>query len=178
VGHFLLVHQLAATGALAPGARIVSTLSEGLTMNPLAKADIAMVTHAAENARRFSKLSASPSTKVLLALMAIEFSRRAGGAATFNGVMPPTTLTDNVNQMGPVGRALGRAFAPLLFVPVEVGAAVLVWAGVSPDLAGRTGAVFSHRFEEVRLPARARDPEMAAKAWDATETRLGLAPWP
>lgn len=179
VGHFLLVHRMASLGLFAPDARIVATLSEGIYMNPFSSADIAMVVSPTK--RRYSGLTASPNTKVLLALFAQEFSRRVRdtklAGVTFNGAYPHATLTDNVNQSGAVGRALGKLFAPILFVAPDVGAAPLLYVALDPALAGQTGRVFSSKLREARLPKKAADAESAKGAWDQTEARLSLAPW-
>jgi NAD(P)-dependent dehydrogenase (short-subunit alcohol dehydrogenase family) len=45
LGHFLLLHLLAAGGALAPAARIVTPLSSAVHANPWARADVAMLAH-------------------------------------------------------------------------------------------------------------------------------------
>jgi len=95
---------LADGGALAPAARIVTPLSSAVHLNPWARADIDMLTRPTEHAARFSPLRASPSTKVMLAQMALEFTRRVVGTpladATFVGVCPGGVRTGNVNQMG------------------------------------------------------------------------------
>jgi NAD(P)-dependent dehydrogenase (short-subunit alcohol dehydrogenase family) len=175
LGHFLLVHDLVAAGMLSPDARIVATLSEGI-LNPFATPDLAMIED--PQASRFSRLLASPNTKVLLALAAVELSRRVQdtplAGVTFNGVSPRATLTDNVNQGGALMRTLGRQLGPLIMTGVDKGAAVLIWAATSPELAGVTGKVFSARLRELRLPAKCRDTKLAEQAWKATEAALGL----
>lgn len=175
LGHFLLMHELVSKGMLSATARIVATLSEGI-LNPFAKADLAII----ENPRtaRFSRLLASPNSKVLLALSAIELSRRlqqaALSAVTFNGVCPAATLTDNVNQGGALMRALGRRLGPLIMTGVDEGATVLIWAATSVELSGATGKVFSARLRELKVPAKCRDPKLAEHAWKTTEAALAL----
>jgi NAD(P)-dependent dehydrogenase (short-subunit alcohol dehydrogenase family) len=179
LGHFLLVHGLLSRGLLAPNARIVATSSEGLK-SPFARADLSLLT--APEPARYSRLWSSPSSKVLLALMGVELTRRVQesgpSGVTMNGVCPPGTLTDNVNQGGALSRALARAVAPLVMTDVGHGAAVLLWAATAPELAGQSGKLFSHKLREMRLPPRATDPELAAQAWRASERALGLLPWP
>jgi NAD(P)-dependent dehydrogenase (short-subunit alcohol dehydrogenase family) len=178
LGHFLLVHRLLARNALAPGARIVSTLSEGV-LNPLARVRLEMLAQPTQ--ARFSKTMASPATKILLARMAVELARRAaraGARVSMSGACPPATLTDNVNQGGPLVRALGRAIGPVFFKPVEEGAAVLLWAATSPELEGRSGETLSSKLAPMRLPRRCTDPALASASWDATERALELPAWP
>jgi NAD(P)-dependent dehydrogenase (short-subunit alcohol dehydrogenase family) len=169
LGHFLLVHELRARGALGPGARIVSTLSEGV-LNPLLRVNLELVARPTE--RAFSKLTASPATKVLLALMAVELARRAP-ELTMVGVCPPATLTDNVNQGGAIVRTVGRALGPVLFKPVEEGATVLAWAAIAPDLIA--GRAYGSKLRETKLTSKCTDPERARAAWEATARALGLS---
>jgi NAD(P)-dependent dehydrogenase (short-subunit alcohol dehydrogenase family) len=179
VGHFLLTHRLVDERLLTSDARIVATLSEGVYVNPLSSADVEMAV--SPTAKRYSSLTASPNTKVLLALFAQEFSRRISTTplprVTFNGAFPGATLTDNVNQSGAVGRALGKLFAPILFDPPEVGAASLLHVALDASLAGETGKSFSSKLREKKLPRKATDDSKAREAWDRTEARLSLTPW-
>lgn len=182
VGHFLLVHTLASGGGLTPRGRLVATISDGAYRNPFSKVDLEMLAHARDNASRFSGSMASPNSKVLLMLMLSEFARRtrdtALAAVTFNGVDPGTTKTDNVNQIGAVLRSAAKLFGGLVFKPVAEGVAPLLWAAISPQLAGQSGHLYSHAFEEVaKLPVKCRDPDLAAQAWRATEEALGLTPF-
>jgi NAD(P)-dependent dehydrogenase (short-subunit alcohol dehydrogenase family) len=169
LGHFVLVHRLAALGGLAPGARIVGTLSEGV-LGPFARADLAMVEAPAKE--RFRKLFSSPDSKVLLSLLLVEAERRTGLRAV--GVMPPATRTNNVDTGGPVLRALAKIVAPLLFSSVEEGARSMVWAATIPELPDGARC-FTHALRPRSLPDRATDPEAARRAWDVTERVLGLA---
>jgi NAD(P)-dependent dehydrogenase (short-subunit alcohol dehydrogenase family) len=179
LAHFLIVHELAARNLLAPRARIVATSSEGL-LGPLAKADPSLIE--APERSRYSRLWSSPGSKVMLALFGLEFTRRARNTAlaavTFNNVCPPATLTDNVNQGGAIARAVGRTLGPLFMTDAEHGAAVLLWAATAPELASQSGKLYSAKQRELSLPARASDPELAARLWAASERALGLAPWP
>ena len=181
VGHFLMVHELARGRSLAAQARIVATMSEGAYRNPFSRLDLEMLAHAPEAERRFSKLSASPNSKVLLALSMAELSRRVQGTSlagvTFNAGEPGPTKTDNINQGGPVLRFFGRTLGPLFMKSVGEGSAVLLWAATSPDLAGQTGKLFGASFEEIRVPKRFADPRLAEGAWTKTEESLGLPPF-
>lgn len=176
IGHFLLVHRLVSSNLLTSDARIIATQSSGI-QNPFAKADLDMLREPRANESCYKRSMSSPNSKVLLALMMAEFTRRRTGTAyanlTFNSGDPGATLTDNINQ---VGRALGlisRVLRPLL-KPVEEGAAVLVWAATSAALNGQSGCLFSHKLKSVRLPTKCADPKMARESWETTESILGL----
>ena len=178
LGHFLLVHQLAADGRLANDARIVSTLSEGAYLHPLSRSRPEML----ENPGRgsYSRSRSSPDSKVMLALFSVAFSQRAEaaglGGVTFNAALPPMTLTDNVNQVGALGRALSSVLAPVLFKPVEEGAAVLAWVATSPEAGAVSGSAFTHHFKEKKLPRKCVDPIAAQQLFEASEAALGLSP--
>ncbi len=181
IGHFLMLHDLATRGLLPKTARVVATMSEGAYRNPFSKVDLDTLAHAADGARRFSKLSGSPNSKVLLALSMMEFSRRVAGTSlahiTFNAGEPGPTETDNINQGGPVVRFFGRTLGPLFMKPVGEGSAVLLWLATSADLIGQSGKLFGSSFGEVTLPKRFRDPSLSEEAWTTTEAVLGLEPF-
>jgi len=180
IGHFLIVHGLLTGGSLAPGCRIIATQSEGGYKNPMAKVDLEMLAHADSAPRFLAGYKASPNSKVLLLLMMLELRRRFGGMApapfTFNAADPGATLTDNVNQLGPVVGALSRPFSSMLFKPVEAGAAILLWLATSDEVADQNGELFVRGFRTHPIPKKFRDAEVATKAWQTTETLLGLQP--
>lgn len=180
IGHFLLVHGLLTTRSLAPGCRIVATQSEGSYKNPIARVDLEMLTHADTASRFLSGYKASPNSKVLLLLMMLELSRQTGDATappfTFNSADPGATLTDNVNQIGPVIGAISRAMSSMIFKPVEVGAAILVWLATSDEVGEQNGELFVRGFRPHAIPERFRDPGLAEASWKATEELLGLEP--
>lgn len=180
IGHFLLVHRLVSLGCLTPNARIVATQTSGIR-NPLAKMDLAMLGQPEAHRRQFRRAMASPKSKVLLALMMAWFRQRIKTTqlpnVTFNAADPGATLTDNVNQIGGVLGAISRSVGPYLFKSVERGAAVLVWAATNPSLAGVTGSCFSDTLKPIRLPDRCTNEETARRAWQATESLLGLRSW-
>ncbi|GMU66923.1 MAG: oxidoreductase [Acidobacteriota bacterium] len=181
LGHFRLLHRLAAAHRLVPEARIVSSQSEAVHSNPFARAAIDVLERPESTAlgRRLWRATASPNTKVLLALMAIEWTRRTAGTAlagtTFLGASPGPLRTGNVEQPG-LAMALMRRLAPLLLRPAATGAELLAWVATAPELAGRGGAVYGRDRRPVRLRAVARDPETARRAWEVTERTLGLPP--
>jgi NAD(P)-dependent dehydrogenase (short-subunit alcohol dehydrogenase family) len=178
VGHFLLVHSLATGGLFSADARIIATQTSGI-QNPFSKADQDMLRD--PNASRYKRSMSSPNSKVLLALMMTEFTRRREGTpfaqVTFNAGDPGATLTDNINQVGPLLRFVSRLFRPVLLKPVEEGAAVLLWIAASPELAGQSGRLFSHKLNPMRLPRKCVDPDVAGEVWGTTESVLGLGAW-
>ena len=183
LGHFRLLHRLAAAGRLAPAARIVVSQSQAVHSNPFSRADLdALERPAATPLRRaLWRATASPNTKVLLALTALEWGRRFAGTplagTTFLGASPGALRTGNVEQPGPA-MALLRWAAPLLLRPAVEGAELLVWTATAPELGGRSGEVFGRDRRPVRLRRVARDPELAARTWRVAERVLGLPPFP
>jgi retinol dehydrogenase-12 len=180
LGHFRLLHRLASSpGALAPGARIVVSQSQAVHSNPFAWADLRTLAspRARPLRRALWRATASPNSKVLLSLAAIEYTRRVAGGALagtcFLGASPGALRTGNVEQPG-LTMALLRFAAPLLLRPAAEGAELLLWVATAPELAGRSGEVFGTDRRPVRLTRRARDGAMAKRAWELTEQVLGL----
>ena len=170
LGHFLLVHLLGEAGAFAPGARIVSTLTSSVGSNLLGKADLPMLTQ--PDAKRFSSLRASSSSKVLLALMALELSRHPGIGFRMLGVNPGAVRTGNLKQTP----ALLRPIARSLMKPVELGVEPLVWAATDPQLP--QGLAFDAKHRPMKLNRDASDPALARRLWSESERILGLPAWP
>jgi NAD(P)-dependent dehydrogenase (short-subunit alcohol dehydrogenase family) len=182
LGHFRLLHRLASGGALAPDARIVVTQSEAVTGNPLARADLAaLVAPRATAARRLVwRAIASPNSKVLLALAALEYGRRVAGtslaATRFVAGSPGPLRTGNVDQPG-LAMALLKQVAPLLLRPAGEGADLLLWVATAPEAGEASGLVFGRDRRPRRLRRAVRDPDLARRAWDLTERALALPPF-
>lgn len=182
LGHFRLLHRLAAAGGLARAARIVATQSESVHGNPFSRADLDALSDPRSTAwrRLVWRATASPNTKVLLALAALEYGRRVAGTALagtrFVAGSPGALKTGNVDQPG-IAMALLRLVAPLLLKPASVGAELLVWVATAPEAGRESGVVFGRDRKPVRLSRRASDPEVAHRAWEATERALGLPPF-
>lgn len=180
-GHFLLLHGLLTRGLLPPDARVLATLSENVRLNPLLRADVEMLVDPERHRGRFGK-NASPNAKVLMTLAMQRFGRVAAttpwAGVAFDGCDPGGTLTDNVNQLGPVLGAITRALAPMIFKPVGQGAAVMAWALTDPALPGAPPRIFKSGLTAVAIPGRWTDADRAEAAWLATEAKLGLSAWP
>jgi NAD(P)-dependent dehydrogenase (short-subunit alcohol dehydrogenase family) len=183
LGHFRLLHRLASAGALTEAARIVITQSEAVDRNPFAQADLASLEApaAVPRARRLLwRATASPNSKVLLALLAVEYGRRVEGTALAGtrcvAGSPGPLRTGNVDQPG-VAMKLLKLVAPLLLRPAGEGAELLLWVATAPEAGARSGAVYSRDRRAVRLPPRSSDPELARRAWETTERVLGLPPF-
>ena len=182
LGHFRLLHRLASGGALAPDARIVVTQSEAVTGNPLAHADLAALAEPRVTAwrRLVWRAVASPNSKVLLALAAFEYGRRVAGTSfattRFVAGSPGPLRTGNVDQPG-LAMVLLRRLAPLLLRPAGEGADLLLWVATAPEAATASGTVFGRDRRPLRLRRAASDPDLARRAWDATERALGLPPF-
>jgi len=182
LGHFRLLHRLAVGGALAPAARIVVTQSEAVHGNPFARADLEVLEAPRATARRrlVWRAIASPNTKVLLALSALEYGRRVEGTrlagTRFVAASPGPVRTGNVDQPG-LAMKLLKLVAPLLLRPAEEAAELLAWVATAPEAGAASGAVFDRRRRPVRLRRPARDPALARAAWETTERVLALPPF-
>jgi NAD(P)-dependent dehydrogenase (short-subunit alcohol dehydrogenase family) len=179
LGHFRLLHRLALGGALAPQARIVTTQSEAVHSNPLARADVDVLARPRATAmkRLVWRAIASPNTKVLLALAALEYGRRTAGSVLagtrFVAASPGPLRTGNVDQPG-LAMVLLKRLAPLLLRPAGEGAELLLWVAMAPATEVANGVVFGRDRRPVRLRCAADDPELARRAWEATERALAL----
>lgn len=181
-GHFVLFHAMLDQRVLSPDARVAATLSEAVRLNPFLRVDLEMLTNPRAHERRFSRHRASPDSKVLTTLALQHFSRVTAGTpferVSFDGCDPGPTLTDNVNQGGPVLNALARVAGALVMKPVERGAAVLVWAVTHPAASGGSARLFTNELRDVGIPKRWRDAEVAERVWREAEERLGVERWP
>lgn len=179
LGHFLLVHELARRGRLAPGCRIVATQSEAVTRNPFARADLRDLAPARLGplARRLWRWRGSPDSKVFLALMMVEWPLRVAGSALarsrFVAADPGPTITANVDQVGRLGRWIFAAGGKRFFRHAADAVAPLLHAATATELAGAT--IVGPHGEPRRLSRRASDAVMARRSWDATERVLGLS---
>jgi WW domain-containing oxidoreductase len=180
-GHFLLLHGLLVRGLLAQKARVVATLSENIRLNPFLKADLEMLVDPETHRDRFGK-QASPNAKVLMTLAMQHFLRVAQGtpceSVSFDGCDPGGTLTDNVNQLGPVIGAIAKVLAPAIMKPVGQGAIALAWPLCAPTLPGASPRIFRANQDAVPIPKRWTDPALAARVWTETEQKLSLPAWP
>ena len=182
LGHFLLLHLLAEAGALAPNARIVTTQTSAVHSNPFAKADMQLLTAPAQHAARFSRLQASPGSKVMLAQAALEFTRRRVGtplaAVAWVGASPGGVRTPGVSAvMGPLQRHLLLPLLNAFLRPVTEGAAALLWAATAEAAGRASGSVFDRNFQAVKLTRAAADGAAAQHLWAQTERLLELQPW-
>ncbi|MCG8380036.1 MAG: SDR family NAD(P)-dependent oxidoreductase, partial [Proteobacteria bacterium] len=185
LSHFYLVHELLSKRVIALDGKIIATISEGAYKNPFARANLRMLSDPEGLAGRslmqktISKTMASPNSKIFLLLMLIYLSEKIKDSEYENlklhGGDPGGTLTDNVNQMGPIVKALKPIYAPLLLKPVDRGAAVLIYLALLSDLGDKNACLFNHRLDEVMIP-HSLDYKLAEKAWEISETRLNLAP--
>jgi len=181
LGHFLFLHRLLAAGHLGPGARVVVSQSEAVHGNPFAWADVdGLITPRATPLRRWLwRATASPNSKVLLALAMREATRRVEGTALtatrFLGASPGGLQTGNVDQPG-VAMKLLKLVAPLVLRPAASGAELLVWVATAAEADAASGAVFGRNRVPVRLRRRSCDEASGRRAWETTETVLGLAP--
>lgn len=172
LGHFVLVRDLLERGGFSERARVVATLSEGVTVNPFARAELEMLERPRAD---LHSMHASPHTKVLLGLLLTDLARRVRGTALEGvrcaGVMPGATLTNNVNTGGAVLRFFGRMFGPVIFKAIEEGTAPLVWAALAPELPA-DASLIGDVGRIAPLPRRCRDADLAARVWDVAEAVL------
>jgi NAD(P)-dependent dehydrogenase (short-subunit alcohol dehydrogenase family) len=170
VGHFLLVTGL--LDRLAPHGRVVM-LSSGAHHNPY-EGGIAFDN--LEGSRGYDQWKAYGQSKLANLLFSNELARRfAGTGKTSNAVHPGVIRTNLVRHMpGIAGFAMTLA-RPLLFKSIPEGAATQTWAATHPSLQGVSGEYFADCNTAPRS-RYARDPELAARLWQATEAIVAGLP--
>lgn len=185
LSHFYMIHELLNARVIALDAKVIATISEGAYKNPFARANFRMLgdpqglTSRSLMQKTISKSMASPNSKIFLMLMLIYLSERVKDTEyeqlKLHGGDPGGTLTDNVNQMGRIVKALKPIYAPLLLKPVDQGAAVLIYLALLSELGDKNACLFNHRLDQVMIP-HSFDLKLAEKAWQVTEKVLGLEP--
>ncbi len=172
LGHFLLLHRLMTARLLAPQARVIMTLSTAVHSNPLSRLDLPMLTQPTPSFMGSRLLS--PNSKVMLALMALEFSRRVQQTSLSQvlcvGAAPGGVSTGNDQQRS----ALARAITALLLKPVHEGAVPLLWAATCPRASLTPAAVYDLACAPVVVKPAAADPAQAQQLWQESERLLGL----
>jgi WW domain-containing oxidoreductase len=163
VTHFMLVTAL--LDRLAPDGRVVMVSSHGHHLAPrggIRLDDLAWT-------RRYSAWSSYGQSKLANILFARALSERMEGTAqTANALHPGTIFTNLGRHLPGYQRAGYRLIAPLVTKSVPQGAATQCYLATHPDLATTSGRYFQD-CATARPSRVARDSELAARLWSATE---------
>jgi len=176
LGHYLMLRALLNAKLLNNDSQIVGTMSEGGYQYPFASANFKML-EAPEKASAVEKFTArytaSPNSKVMLLLMMVHFNNKIKSSIApsmrFNCGDPGPTLTDNINQMGTIPKLAAPLYAPWFMHSVERGAANLIWLATAGITKNVDNVLLNKRFDEVTLPRRSMDPDIAATCWQLSE---------
>ncbi len=181
LGHYYLLHRCIAADKIARNGRVICTISEGAYMNPFSKADCDMITYPERIlgnnlAKLQSRSQASPNSKVFLLLMMTALRDLLRGSVyeelKFCGGDPGATLTDNINQVGPLIKSLSPLFKNFM-KPVEEGASVLAHLATADAKDWDEVTLMNHRLKTIPMP-RSVNLKKAQHAWEITENVLGL----
>ena len=183
LGHFFVLHQLLEHQKIATDARVITTISEGAYMNPFSKADISMIANPEcilhkPLARMKSRTQSSPNSKIFMLHMMAYYAEKLKGTAyegiKFDGGDPGATLTDNINQMGPVIKVMAPMLKKLM-KPTSVGAAVLVHLATRSDGAAGKVELYNHKLKSIALTKAVTEADLD-QTYAVTLERLQLSP--
>ncbi len=160
LAHFLLSHEL--RGALR-GGRIINTASDAHTNGALRPDDLS------SEHRAYRSLPVYGSAKQANILFAAEAARRWPEILSMS--YHPGLVRTRFGNESPMISAFYR-FAPMLRTS-EKGAETLVWLATVDASKIRPGGYYVDRRER-RPAAKADDPELAARLWDASLAAVGL----
>ena len=165
LGHFLLTNLLLdALRANAPS-RIVNVASEASAVGKVHFDDLMLE-------RRWNGLAAYSQSKLANVLFTFELARRLRGSGVTANAMHPGGVRTNWSK-GSGAMRFGMLLAWPFLLPPEKGADTALWLAASPEADGLTGQYFQKRRPIDPNPI-ARDPAVARRLWDASETLTGL----
>ncbi len=164
LGPWRLTHALLPLLQAAPAGRVVTVASMAHRVARVDWDDLQME-------QRFSGDRAYANSKLFNIWFSDELARRLEGTTVTSNCLHPGTGGTGLTRdfpafVGPVLRWFGKS--PLTLAKTSVRLAS------SPELAGVSGGYFHGRRRAVRSSA-ARDPELAVRAWAATEQLVGAS---
>ena len=166
LGHFVLVNRLLDRVRQAPAGRIVvvsslahyTSVPGGIGFDNL------------DGERHYDGWTFYGQSKLANLLMSNELSRRlAGSRATCNAIHPGIIHTPLMRNIGSLRALLGRVISWPVSRSVEQGAATQCYVATAPALEGVSGCYFAD-CNPARTSVQARDPELAARLWEVSET--------
>ena len=181
VGHFLLTALLAPALKAGAPARIVNVSSGGHRFSDVNYDDMHF------EKRDYDKFVAYGQAKTANVLHAVELERRLGPAGVHAvAIHPGVILTELGRHMDEadlklISESRTPDQPPMVFKPVEAGAATQVFAATAPELEGRGGLYLEDcQVSGTEPPAGsmgasawALDPDNAVRLWAYTEKLLG-----
>ena len=181
VGHFLLTALLAPALKAGAPSRVVNVSSGGHRFSDVGYDDVHF------EKRAYDKFVAYGQAKTANVLHAVELDRRLGPAGVHAvAIHPGVILTELGRHMDEadiklISESREPGQPPMVFKPVEAGAATQVYAATAPELEGR-GAIYLEDCQvsgttppsgSLGVSDYALDPDNAARLWAYTEELLG-----
>ena len=169
IAYFLLTHEVMDLLKKTPGARVVSTSSNGHRGGSLSDLD-----EVAHRAKSFGGWRAYCDSKLANVHFTRELARRLAPGATANCVHPGYVQTGfGLNNTG-VMRALMKFSGGLFARTPEKGAETLIWLATSHEAAGFNGEYFFDRKPGAKSSLAVNDV-LAARLWAYSEMLCGLS---
>ena len=164
---FLLTHLLLDVIKASAPARIVTVASDAHRAGTLDFDDLEMK-------EKYRWIAAYAQSKLANVLFTYELARHLEGSGVTATCMHPGTVATGIwNRNKNVLNALLRLFKPVYMNPKKSAEAVVRLA-VAPDVEGISGKYFD-RMNEAPSSAASHDKEIAARLWQVSEQRVGLA---
>ncbi|MFB3133848.1 MAG: SDR family oxidoreductase [Rhodothermales bacterium] len=164
---FLLTNLLLEVIKASAPARIVTVASDAHRAGTLDFDDLEMK-------EKYRWIAAYAQSKLANVVFTYELARRLAGTGVTATCMHPGTVATGIwNRNKNVLNALLRLFKPFYMNPKKSAEAVVRLA-VAPDVEGVTGKYFD-RMNEASSSADSHDEEIAARLWQVSDERVGLA---
>ncbi len=164
---FLLTNLLLEVIKASAPARIVTVASDAHRAGTLDFDDLEMK-------QKYRWIAAYAQSKLANVVFTYELARRLEGSGVTATCMHPGTVATGIwNRNKNVLNAFLRLFKPVYMNPKKSAEAVVRLA-VAPDVEGVTGKYFD-RMNKARPLADAYDEEIAARLWQVSAERVGLA---
>ncbi len=164
---FLLTHLLLDVIKASAPARIVTVASDAHRAGTLDFDDLEMK-------QKYRWIAAYAQSKLANVVFTYELARRLEGSGVTATCMHPGTVATGIwNRNKNVLNAVLRLFKPVYMNPKKSAAAVVRLA-VAPDVEGVSGKYFD-RMNQAKSSADSHDKEIAARLWQVSAERVGLA---
>ena len=164
---FLLTNLLLEVIKASAPARIVTVASDAHRAGTLDFDDLEMK-------EKYRWIAAYAQSKLANVVFTYELARRLAGTGVTATCMHPGTVATGIwNRNKNVLNAFLRLFKPVYMNPKKSAEAVVRLA-VAPDVEGVTGKYFD-RMNEASSSADSHDEEIAARLWQVSDERVGLA---
>ncbi|MFO0958445.1 MAG: SDR family oxidoreductase [Isosphaeraceae bacterium] len=158
-GHFLLTNRLIDLLEAGRPARVVNVASDAHRM--ARKVDEANL----KGEAGYAGWRSYAQSKLANILFSNELARRLEGRGVTSNALHPGFVRTRFFQKEGLGAQVTKLAAGLFAIPPEQGAKTSIYAAISPEVEGITGAYFE-KGRRSRTTKAAQDPGAAARLWD------------